>query len=491
MKKLKKKIKWELVARRGKHSLLLIDIMAQDFRDKEVKKFLKASFNPAYYRRLFHCAGWFKKEEWNKYLEILKEKEQHHHGYLLQLAKRFEKRIDDLFNFVKPFYDKDYSKKTNKQLKQLFNQFINKYKKFLAPDYTYMQINRYLPDLLYEEIRKRAENTKQVNQYCKILFGLDKASYIREEKKSILLLAQKIKKKRLRLNSSQVLSWIKNHIKKFGFLGYYYFYKQPYTVKDIQKRLKNLLSKDIEAELKDINEEEKNSQRTAKIIKKLNLDKKIQLIIKTTKKWAWVINYFDETANWSTYHIRGLLEEIASKLRIPYKYLIEMTIDEINQGLEKGETSEKLRRELPLRERGYGYIMENYKVRILVGEALKREEKKEKKIRVYTKVKILKGQPASLGKAEGLVKVVLGHEQIQKVKKGNILVAPATTPIFVPAMEKASAIVTEEGGLLSHAAIVSRELGIPCVVGTKIATKVLKDGDRVEVDATKGVIKKL
>lgn len=76
-----------------------------------------------------------------------------------------------------------------------------------------------------------------------------------------------------------------------------------------------------------------------------------------------------------------------------------------------------------------------------------------------------------------------------KMKEGNILVAMATNPTFVPVMRKAGAIVTDMGGLTCHAAIVSREWGIPCVVGTKIATKVLKDGDLVEVDANKGIVK--
>ena len=77
------------------------------------------------------------------------------------------------------------------------------------------------------------------------------------------------------------------------------------------------------------------------------------------------------------------------------------------------------------------------------------------------------------------------------MKKGDILVSIATDPDIVFAMKKAAAIVTEQGGVTSHAAIVSRELNIPCVIGTKIATKVFKDGDRVEVDATKGIIKRI
>jgi len=77
------------------------------------------------------------------------------------------------------------------------------------------------------------------------------------------------------------------------------------------------------------------------------------------------------------------------------------------------------------------------------------------------------------------------------MRPGDILVSHMTDPEIVVAMKKAGAIITDMGGITCHAAIVSRELGIPCVIGTKIATKVFKDGDEVEVDATKGVVRKL
>ena len=78
-----------------------------------------------------------------------------------------------------------------------------------------------------------------------------------------------------------------------------------------------------------------------------------------------------------------------------------------------------------------------------------------------------------------------------KMKDGDILVSVATTPSIVPAMKKAAAIVTDEGGLTCHASIVSRELNIPCVVGLKAVTKFVKDGDMLEVDATKGVVRRI
>ncbi len=101
---------------------------------------------------------------------------------------------------------------------------------------------------------------------------------------------------------------------------------------------------------------------------------------------------------------------------------------------------------------------------------------------------ILSGSPASPGTGTGPVKILKSPKEIDKIKKGDVLVAPMTSPDYVPAMKKSAAIVTDQGGQTSHAAIVSRELGIPCVVGTENATKTLKDGQIVTVDGEAGKI---
>lgn len=103
---------------------------------------------------------------------------------------------------------------------------------------------------------------------------------------------------------------------------------------------------------------------------------------------------------------------------------------------------------------------------------------------------ILSGSPASPGIIVGKVKIITSPEQNDKVQEGDILVAPMTTPDFVPAMKRAAAIVTDQGGQTSHAAIVSRELGVPCVVGTSEATKKLKNNQTITVDAQKGEVYK-
>jgi pyruvate,water dikinase len=101
---------------------------------------------------------------------------------------------------------------------------------------------------------------------------------------------------------------------------------------------------------------------------------------------------------------------------------------------------------------------------------------------------IVKGLGASPGIGSGVVKVIGSEKEISKVLEGDILVTTMTTPDMVPAMKRAAAIVTDEGGMTCHAAIVSRELGVPAVVGTKEATKILKDGMKVTVDGEKGLV---
>lgn len=119
---------------------------------------------------------------------------------------------------------------------------------------------------------------------------------------------------------------------------------------------------------------------------------------------------------------------------------------------------------------------------------IKLEPKKDLEIKSDKAKILLKGIAASPGVGVGKVKIITGPHDFGKFEDGDVLVAPMTNPDYEPLMAKASAIVTDEGGHLSHAAIVSRELGKPAVVGTKDATKILKDGQFVTVDGTHGIV---
>lgn len=133
------------------------------------------------------------------------------------------------------------------------------------------------------------------------------------------------------------------------------------------------------------------------------------------------------------------------------------------------------------------YIVQTRPVTTIDGERTKQVKKVGNEF-VITETPILRGTAASPGIGTGHVKILRSPKEISKVKQGDVLVAPMTSPDYVPAMKKASAIITDQGGLTSHAAIVSRELGVPCVVGTKDATTKLKEDNVVTVDGAKGMI---
>ena len=101
---------------------------------------------------------------------------------------------------------------------------------------------------------------------------------------------------------------------------------------------------------------------------------------------------------------------------------------------------------------------------------------------------LVRGLAASTGRASGRVRVLRSPEQGVQLQTGEVLVAPMTSPDWVPAMRRAAALVTDGGGITCHAAIISRELGVPCVVGTRTATTSLRDGELVTVDGRAGVV---
>ena len=101
------------------------------------------------------------------------------------------------------------------------------------------------------------------------------------------------------------------------------------------------------------------------------------------------------------------------------------------------------------------------------------------------------GKIASQGKVTGIARIVVRPEDISKVAEGDILVAPETSPDFIVGLKRAVGVITNQGGITSHAAIVSREFGIPCLVGVDNATSIIKDGQRIELDALKGEVRSL
>jgi phosphoenolpyruvate synthase/pyruvate phosphate dikinase len=217
-----------------------------------------------------------------------------------------------------------------------------------------------------------------------------------------------------------------------------------------------------------------------------------------SKKIAYWLDVFDSYARYhdlrkevqmkAVYAAHLILIETSRRTKVNADDLLWLWHDEIEKLLsgKKIDNSEISRRKAAISV----LITEKSIVYESGKEALESHNKFLKKY--FPKAGELKGSCASSGKAKGRARICLGSvDAMKKIKKGDILVTGMTTPDYVPAMRKAAAIITDEGGITCHAAIISRELRIPCIVGTKNATSILKDCDLVGVDAGKGIIKKL
>jgi len=180
-----------------------------------------------------------------------------------------------------------------------------------------------------------------------------------------------------------------------------------------------------------------------------------------------------------------LAQEIGKKGGYPVNLITSMTFEEISEFIKNRKLPSK--KGLEKRYKLSALYYDNGKDYFITEGVKELEELIAKKSGLVTGK--VKGTVAHKGKAKGSAKIINHEKEFSKFREGDVLITSMTRPEFIPLIRKAAAIVTDAGGILCHAAIVAREMKKPCIVGTKVATKAFKDGDLVEVDANKGVVK--
>jgi len=282
------------------------------------------------------------------------------------------------------------------------------------------------------------------------------------------------------------MSKFDTYLRRYDFMNMEYYVGRPLTSEELFERIREVI-KDAKNRLVAIKHDRKKIQIEFKqACDKLKLTLKLRSFINSVQTIHYLRQYRADALFKAGRDVVELMMTIAGHLKIDYDALITLTWSEISDSLIKGQlivNSESI----AARQVDYGILLIDGKCSFITDDILAKElaalpsEEQE--------LKEIRGTIAFHGKYCGPVVIVTTSEEISKVKSGDVLVSPMTDPYYIPAMTRASAIITDEGGILSHAAIVSRELGIPCVIGTKYATKILKDGDLVEVDADKGIVR--
>lgn len=382
---------------------------------------------------------------------------------LFQEHSQYERRIFALFNGTNPQFIKGLEEKVRDYLNGKVDSVDTIYPK-LATSARITTLNQ--EQVAWLKIIKQAQ--KQVGN-------------------------KRVNRTLLEKNCPDLWNLIVKHQKQYGLLAGSEG-NEPWDINHFVKILTADLGRDLntDEELKKLRLFTENAEKDRQeIISKYKISQEIQdLTALLAELGHWRLEL--RLAWTATFHfLRDILKFIADKRDVPYDVLVNFTVDEIVNSL---KDRKKGFNDADNRAKAYLYLIRNLKVNLYIGAEALEKKKQLLPDSDLSGVEEFKGNVACQGKVRGKVFVFHWGEKdfnkrIYQMPKGAILVAGQTRPILMPAIRIASAIVTDEGGIMSHAAIVSRELNIPCVIGSKIATKVLRDGDEIEVDAEKGVIK--
>ncbi len=246
------------------------------------------------------------------------------------------------------------------------------------------------------------------------------------------------------------------------------------------------LTKEIALEAKKRLESEASPQEGDKNQEKLiNLPRELKRVLDLASSMAYYRTRIVELIYISSFSLWPYLEKLAKDNNLVFDDFSLMTHQEMKEFLKNNKVPVNLGE----REDGFGVSYINEEWNVFVGDKFEKELSKLNLDKVDENQKVFSGQVANKGKVRGVAKIVRFNDEVGKVEEGDIIFSPETTPDYIVAMQKAAAFVTDNGGITSHAAIIAREMKKPCIIGTKVATQLIKDGDLVEVNADKGVVR--
>lgn len=313
----------------------------------------------------------------------------------------------------------------------------------------------------------------------------------RKKYRTIIMMGDKTKRELAVLRNSHLKKIIDPLVQRYDWMQYHYdgptILSRNYFLDLLESELKQGTRGD--RKVRQIEREHvANRKLQKKLESQLPLDSLQKQLLHTARVFGYLKALRKDTVFNAGRNCDSMYREIARRMKITPLQARYLTIAEVAQSLRRGACNETM-----INRRMESFVL--YTVprgtRLVSGAAAKKLIRHFVFVKADTSIRKITGVTAYPGKVRGKVKIIAKADDMQKMNESDILMAPATNPNVVPAMKIAAAIVTDEGGVTCHAAIISRELKKPCVIGTKIATKVFKDDDLVEVDARCGVVRKL
>jgi len=396
------------------------------------------------------------------------------------------KNDEQLFDqFFKKFQKINIKQLTDSELINLYEQYtklsLNRFTSSAVIDHFALGTDEVVEKMLRNEVGSLLKESDFTNIFS-IATAPIHQSFINQAEIDLLKIAisSPLDKNKIKVHQ-QKYYWTKNNYIKAQNLSVAYFKKE------INNWLK--LGKDLQASLRQLQNTPKiNKQRKEKLFKQYKFSPLLKILLKISEDFTW---WQDERKRATYLNIdigTRILNEMARRTGYDKESLKFLLIPEVVDWFKNKNISQK---QLNDRMKKLAMIIDRKGYQMITGakvDEVKRITLNENK---KDEIHDIRGLSASTGRVIGKVKIIKSATEINKIQSGDILVAVMTRPDYIAGMKKVAAIVTNEGGITCHAAIVSRELGIPCIIGTKIATETFKDGEMVEVNANHGWVRKI
>jgi phosphoenolpyruvate synthase/pyruvate phosphate dikinase len=345
-----------------------------------------------------------------------------------------------------------------------------------------VQVEHALNYAIYTGLKQHGFNDEEANAVVSYLVASEEKTHaIQEEEEFMQLVLQTLPQfNQAQTITSEVGELIKQHADKYAFTHSAYG-ANAYSVDDYNQKyldLANAGAEYIAGKLKDIADSRENIvEKKAHYRQLIAADTVLLQNIAYSTKIGELRDRNKALMGSTNVWREQVLAEITKRKQIDMQELRWYLLSEIGRLLADNERVSPA--EIAKRAKGFRLVRKEYL------EYLDESDNQHKQEEITT----LQGTCASSGNAVGTVRIIKSSNDIHKMQIGDIMVSPGTDFDLINAMQIAGAIITEEGGILSHASVVSRELGIPCVIGVENATQLLVEGSQVEVDATAGTIK--
>jgi len=382
----------------------------------------------------------------------------------------------------------DLSAYSIKALGNAIKEGVNRFDTFYVPSYIPILLENgesLLSKKTEEIVRKKVPKDQFADVYISLLTPSQRTILMQEE----LELLQIIEHHALPLQVFIAHPAFTKHIKHWSWITFNVYNRIGWDKKAFEERTKELYSLNRKERIQYLDSYGVRIQEKQEhLYKSIHFSDTEKLLLQTTCKYGEAKEYRKNCILLYSYAIYHLAKEYAKRWNTTPERILYALPEELIE-----ETFPTIENTILQRMRKCVLLSESGTTRFLMDKDADRFVATTKIGQPILPKTTLKGMPAYAGKVVGKACIVNTIDQADKLNKGDILISTATYPELLPAMKRAAAIVTDEGGITCHAAIVSRELQIPCVIGTQCATKVVSDGDLIEVFADEGrvnIIKK-